>query len=113
MLEPADEANLLNLVYEASSELSFLARSSFSSDTQKKKNHVDSDRIAEYDMKLIGIHTNTLGIPETEYKACLTTASNKITRIVHHDLSQLGDSFRIEVNKEGIRFASEGEARQW
>ena len=78
---------------------------------KKKKNQVDSDRIAEYDIKLIGIHPNTLGIPETEYEVAVTTASNEFTRIVRHDLSQPGDSFRIEVNKEGIRFAGEGKAR--
>ena len=59
----------------------------------------------------MGIHPNTLGIPETEYEVGVTTASNKLTRIVRHDLSQPGDSFGIEVNKEGIRFTSEGEAR--
>ena len=37
MLKPADKAYLLNWVYEAKSELSFLAGLSFSSDTQKKK----------------------------------------------------------------------------
>ena len=61
-------------------------------------------------MRLIGIHANTLGIPETEYEVGVTTASNEFTHIVRHDLSQPDDSFRIEVNKEGIRFASEGEA---
>ena len=45
MLKPADEVDLFNWVYEAKSELSFLAGLFFSSDTQKKKNHVDSDRI--------------------------------------------------------------------
>ena len=45
---------------------------------------------------------------ETEYKG--VTAHNEFTRIVCHDLSQLGNSVRIEVNKEGIPFASNGEA---
>ena len=84
--KPADQADLLNWVYEAKSELSFLAGLYFSSDTQKKKDHVDSDRIAEYDIKLIGIHPNTLGIPETEYEVAVTTASNEFTHIVRHDL---------------------------
>ena len=113
MLKPTDEVDLLHWVYEAKSELSFLAGLSFSSDTQKKKNHVDSDRITEYDMKFMGIHPNTLGIPETEYEVGVTMASNEFTRIVRHDLSHPGDSFRIEVNKEGIWFAGEGEAHQW
>ena len=87
MLKPADEVDLLNQVYQTKSELSFLAGLFFSSDTQKKKKYVDSDRIAECDMKLMGIHPNTLGIPETEYEVGVTPASNQFTPIVRHDLS--------------------------
>ncbi|KAF8808762.1 proliferating cell nuclear antigen [Phlegmacium glaucopus] len=86
-LKAADEADVLNLVYEAK----------------------NSDRIAEYDMKLMDIDSDTLGIPDTEYDARVTMASSEFTRIVR-DLSQLGESVRIEVSKEGVRFASEGEA---
>lgn len=69
----------------------------------------DSDRIAEYDMKLMDIDSDQLGIPETEYDARVTMSSSEFARIVR-DLSQLGESVRIEVSKEGIRFASDGEA---
>lgn len=70
---------------------------------------LDSDRIAEYDMKLMDIDADTLNIPETEYDARVTMPSAEFTRIVR-DLSQLGESVRIEVSKEGVRFASDGEA---
>ncbi|KAG5641580.1 hypothetical protein DXG03_004693 [Asterophora parasitica] len=86
-IKAADEADVLNLVYEAKS----------------------SDRIAEYDMKLMDIDSDTLGIPDTEYDARVTMPSSEFTRIVR-DLSLLGESVRIEVSKEGIRFASDGEA---
>lgn len=69
----------------------------------------DSDRIAEYDMKLMDIDADTLGIPETDYEARVTMPSAEFSRIVR-DLSQLGESVRIEVSKEGVRFASDGEA---
>ncbi|KAH6897766.1 proliferating cell nuclear antigen, N-terminal domain-containing protein [Coprinopsis sp. MPI-PUGE-AT-0042] len=86
-LKAADEADVLNLIYEAK----------------------NSDRIAEYEMKLMEIDADTLGIPETEYDARVTMPSAEFARIVR-DLSQLGESVRIEVSKEGVRFASEGEA---
>jgi len=60
-------------------------------------------------MKLMDIDSDTLGIPDTDYDARVTLPSNEFTRIVR-DLSQLGESVRIEVSKEGVRFASEGEA---
>ena len=105
-LKAADEADVLNLVYEAKSTpsltrrtITFLTHHSLS----------DSDRIAEYDMKLMDIDADTLNIPETEYDARVTLPSAEFTRIVR-DLSQLGESVRIEVSKEGVRFASDGEA---
>jgi proliferating cell nuclear antigen len=60
-------------------------------------------------MKLMDIDADTLNIPETEYDARVTLPSAEFTRIVR-DLSQLGESVRIEVSKEGVRFASDGEA---
>ena len=68
---------------------------SYESDAQKKKIYVDLDRID--DMKLTDIDSDALGMPETEYEVGVTSVSN--TRIVRHDLLQLGDNFRIEVNK--------------
>ncbi|KAJ7179654.1 proliferating cell nuclear antigen, N-terminal domain-containing protein [Mycena filopes] len=86
-LKAADDADVLNLVYEAK----------------------NSDRIAEYDMKLMDIDSDTLGIPDTEYEAEVSMPSVEFARIVK-DLNALGESVRIEVSKEGVRFASEGEA---
>jgi proliferating cell nuclear antigen len=60
-------------------------------------------------MKLMDIDSDALGIPDTDYDASVTMSSSEFTRIVR-DLSQLGESVRIEVSKEGIRFASDGEA---
>ena len=50
--------------------------------------NVDLDRIAEYDMRLMAIHSDTLGILVTEYNPRVTMASSEFTRIVR-DLSQL------------------------
>jgi proliferating cell nuclear antigen len=69
------------------------------------------DRVSEYDMKLMDIDADTLGIPETDYDARITMISGEFSRIVR-DLNTLGESVRIEVSKEGVRFASDGEAAQ-
>jgi proliferating cell nuclear antigen len=60
-------------------------------------------------MKLMDIDSDTLRIPDTDYDARVTMPSSEFARIVR-DLSQLGESVRIEVSKEGVRFASDGEA---
>ena len=59
-------------------------------------------------MKLMDIDTDTLGIPDTEYDAKVSMPASEFQRICR-ELSQLGESVRIEVNKEGIRFNSEGD----
>ncbi|KZW03324.1 proliferating cell nuclear antigen [Exidia glandulosa HHB12029] len=66
-------------------------------------------RVSEYQMKLMDIDMDELGIPETDYDACVTMSSSEFQRIVR-DLSNLGESVRIEVNKDGVRFAADGEA---
>ncbi|KAI9064986.1 proliferating cell nuclear antigen [Trametes sanguinea] len=86
-LKAADDADVLTLTYEAKNQ----------------------DRIAEYEMKLMDIDADTLGIPDTEYDASVTMPSAEFGRIVR-DLSNLGESVRIEVSKEGIRFVADGEA---
>ena len=60
-------------------------------------------------MKLMDIDSDTLSIPETEYDARVTLPASEFARIVR-DLSQLGESVRIEGSKEGVRFAADGEA---
>lgn len=65
--------------------------------------------MAEYDMKLMDIDSDQLGIPDTEYDASVTMYSAEFSRIVR-DLSQLGESVRIEVSKEGVRFMADGES---
>ncbi|KAG8990626.1 proliferating cell nuclear antigen [Tulasnella sp. JGI-2019a] len=69
----------------------------------------NTDRIAEYEMKLMDIDADSLGIPDTEYDATVKLSSAEFQRIVR-DLSQLGESVRIDVTKEGVKFASDGEA---
>jgi proliferating cell nuclear antigen len=49
-----------------------------------------------------------LGIPDTSYDAQVTMSSSEFQKICR-DLTTLGESVRIEVTKEGVRFASDGE----
>jgi len=106
-LKATDNGDILNLIYEAKSMPCFNLSSS--SQVFNACSLTDSDRVAEYDMKLMDIDTDALGIPDTEYDATVTMPANEFARICR-DLSQLGESVRIEVSKEGVRFASDGEA---
>lgn len=68
-----------------------------------------SDRLGEYEMKLMDIDQEHLGIPDTEYDATITMSSNEFARICR-DLSALGESVRIDASKSGVKFSAEGDA---
>ena len=68
----------------------------------------ESDRVAEYDMKLMDIDSEHLGIPDTSYDAVVKMSSSEYARICR-DLSVVGESVKIDVSKDGVGFSSEGE----
>ncbi|KAH0544158.1 DNA polymerase delta processivity factor [Glutinoglossum americanum] len=68
----------------------------------------ESDRISEYDIKLMDIDQEHLGIPETEYAATISMPSAEFQRICR-DLMALSESVSIEATKEGVKFSCIGD----
>lgn len=68
-LKAEDAPDVVNMVFESS----------------------DSDRISEYDIKLMDIDQEHLGIPETEYAATIAMPSSEFQRICR-DLTALSES---------------------
>ncbi|KAG8832677.1 proliferating cell nuclear antigen [Serendipita sp. 399] len=113
-LSATDQADTINLVYNAKGVfLTILPLLSFGVPGLKNgfflRRKLASDRVANYELKLMDIDQETLGIPETEYDATVTLPSAEFARLCR-DLSALGESVKIEVSKEGIRFTSEGDS---
>jgi proliferating cell nuclear antigen len=71
-LKAEDAPDTVNLVFESS----------------------EKDRIAEYDIKLMDIDQDHLGIPETEYAASITMPSTEFQRICK-DLKEISESGEI------------------
>ncbi|KAG6053081.1 hypothetical protein E4U17_005055 [Claviceps sp. LM77 group G4] len=69
---------------------------------------VDRDRISEYDLKLMDIDQEHLGIPETEYAATISMPSAEFRRICT-DLAAMSESVSIEASKDGIKFSCNGD----
>ncbi|OWY43582.1 proliferating cell nuclear antigen [Alternaria alternata] len=65
-------------------------------------------RISEYDIKLMDIDQEHLGIPETDYAATITLPAAEFQRICR-DLGALSESVSIECTKEGVKFACSGD----
>lgn len=68
----------------------------------------DQDKISDFELKLMDIDSEHLGIPETDYKAKVTMSSHEFTRICN-DLSILGETVAISVGKDGVKFSVSGE----
>ena len=68
----------------------------------------NQDRLSEFELKLMDIESEHLGIPETEYKCNVRLPSAEFQRIIR-DLGVLGDTCTISVTKEGIKFSASGD----
>eukprot|EP01012_Entosiphon_sulcatum_P021666 TRINITY_DN2651_c0_g1_i1.p1 TRINITY_DN2651_c0_g1~~TRINITY_DN2651_c0_g1_i1.p1 ORF type:complete len:265 (+),score=56.00 TRINITY_DN2651_c0_g1_i1:47-841(+) len=68
----------------------------------------DKDKVSDFQLKLMDIEAESLGIPEQDYKAVVNIPSAEFQRICR-DLSTLGDTVNISVNKEGVKFSCSGD----
>ncbi|XP_074647694.1 proliferating cell nuclear antigen-like [Tubulanus polymorphus] len=68
----------------------------------------NKEKVSDYEMKLIDIDQEHLGIPDTDYTCVVRMPSAEFQRICR-DLSQIGDTVVISCTKEGIKFTSSGD----
>lgn len=66
------------------------------------------ERVSEFELKLMDITSENLGIPETEYSATVRMPSGEFQRIVK-DLSSIGETVEVAVSKDGIKFSTNGD----
>jgi len=67
-----------------------------------------ADKVSDYEMKLMNLDQEHLGIPETDYAAVIKMPSGEFQRVVR-DLSQFGESVVISCTKEGVKFSAAGD----
>ncbi|KAK1315347.1 Proliferating cell nuclear antigen [Acorus calamus] len=66
------------------------------------------DKISDFEMKLMDIQSEHLGIPEAEYQSIVRMPSQEFAHICK-DLSSIGDTVVISVTKEGVKFSTRGD----
>jgi len=66
------------------------------------------DKISTFELKLMDIDSEQLGIPETQYKCVIQLSSSEFQRICR-DLSAIGDTVVISATKEGVKFSVSGD----
>jgi len=67
-----------------------------------------SERMCDFNLKLMSIDSETLAIPDETYEACICMPSGEFQRIMR-DLAVLGDSCTITVIKGSVSFSAEGD----
>lgn len=68
----------------------------------------NQEKVADYEMKLMNLDQEHLGIPETDYAAVIKMPSSEFQRVIK-DLSQFGESVVISCTKEGVKFSATGD----
>jgi len=67
-----------------------------------------SDKLAEFELKLMQIDGESLGIPDADYSSEIKMPSGEFQRICR-DLTVLGDTVTISTTSEGVKFAVSGD----
>ncbi|KAG8345170.1 Proliferating cell nuclear antigen N terminal domain [Trypanosoma vivax] len=70
--------------------------------------NVDKSRKCEYQLKLLEIEAQAMGIPEMDYKSTVTLSSQEFAKIVR-DMTVFGDTVTIDIQREGVKFSSCGD----
>jgi len=68
----------------------------------------NKEKVSDYELKLMDLDQEHLGIPDQEYKCTVKMPSAEFQRICR-DLSQIGDTVVICCTKEGIKFSCSGD----
>lgn len=66
------------------------------------------DRVSEFDLKLMDIDSEHLGIPNSDFQASVKMPSAEFQRIMR-DLSTIGDTVDISITKDAVKFATMGD----
>ncbi|OUU49664.1 MAG: proliferating cell nuclear antigen (pcna) [Candidatus Puniceispirillum sp. TMED52] len=66
------------------------------------------DKISDFELKLMQIDSEQLGIPDTEFSCYAKLSSQEFGRICK-DLMVMGDTVVISIGKEGLKFSVQGD----
>jgi len=66
------------------------------------------DRVSDFDLKLMQIDQEHLGVPDADFQATVELPSSEMRRICN-DMAQFSDSVVIDTSKDGIKFSTKGE----
>jgi len=66
------------------------------------------DKISDFELKLLDIDSESLGIPDTEYKSVVKMPAAEFQKICR-DLTILGDTVIVSGTRDGVKFSTSGD----
>lgn len=69
----------------------------------------NQEKVSDYEMKLMNLDQEHLGIPDTDYACVVRMPSAEFARICR-DLAQFGESVIVTCSKDGVKFSASGDA---
>jgi len=101
--------NLAKILKCAGNDDSITIRSSDDSDVASFVfESTKTDKISEFEFKLMDIDSENLNVPDQKYD-CQVSMSSKEFRTIITDLAALGDNCTISVTKDGVSFSVSGD----
>eukprot|EP00796_Vickermania_ingenoplastis_P001274 gene1274-732_t len=73
--------------------------------------NTEKTRKCEYQLKLLEIEAQSMGIPEMDYRSTVTLSSAEFAKIMR-DMNVFGDTVTIAITREGVKFSSAGDVGQ-
>lgn len=73
--------------------------------------NTEKTRRCEYQLKLLEIEAESMGIPEMDYRSTVTLSSAEFAKIVR-DMAIFNDIVTIDISKEGVKFSAAGDVGQ-
>lgn len=70
--------------------------------------NTDQERISAFNLRLLDIDSEQLGIPDSQFDATVKMPSSEFQRICR-DLSAIGDTVTVSVTKDGVKFSASGD----
>jgi proliferating cell nuclear antigen len=101
ILKSSENTDELTLRHDADSDLLTVI-------SEAKSESSSTNKVSEFQLKLMEIEGESMGIPEQEFSAVVSMPSSEFAKMCR-DMTIFGDSVNVEVSREGVKFRANGD----
>lgn len=113
ILKTIDSKDVLTLRHQADDNVLQVCADDPEKINNNKKNGANgpdgaATRSSEYNLKLMEIESEEMGVPDIEYKCQIHMSTTEFARICR-DMNVLGDTITVSVDRHGVAFSADGD----